>query len=390
MPLGFPGIGGGGGGGTGSGAGDALTTNPLSQFAATTSTQMRGVISDETGTGASVFGTNPSLAGYTLTAAAVVTPTAMASPPTVDVTIPHTTRSVAADETLAYSNAAPTVGTTFILVYTADATNRTITFPASLYSYDQQTTTANTVIAASTSKTLKFVKETSRWVVYGDGVAVTGSGSYVLATSPTLVTPALGTPSAVVLTSATGLPEGGLSMTDITTNNVSTSKHGFAPKLDNNAAHYLDGTGAYSTPAGGGVAYKTLVYRDTTSDVTLTNQASAQAFFDSNSRERRKTDLTSFTSCRLIINVLTGSASANSPRIRLMYKTTDSTTIGTYSVIGTGATECACSLTTANIIDSGWITLTALAKADVFLALDMIGGDGVADPEVNWMYAEFK
>lgn len=34
----------------------------------------------------------------------------------------------------------------------------------------------------------------------------TGSGSLVFATSPTLVTPALGTPSSVVLTSATGLP----------------------------------------------------------------------------------------------------------------------------------------------------------------------------------------
>lgn len=36
--------------------------------------------------------------------------------------------------------------------------------------------------------------------------AVTGSGSVVLATSPTLVTPALGTPSAVTLTNATGFP----------------------------------------------------------------------------------------------------------------------------------------------------------------------------------------
>lgn len=46
----------------------------------------------------------------------------------------------------------------------------------------------------------------------GTGVAtalaanVTGSGGIVLATSPTLVTPALGTPSAAVLTNATGLP----------------------------------------------------------------------------------------------------------------------------------------------------------------------------------------
>jgi len=38
----------------------------------------------------------------------------------------------------------------------------------------------------------------------------TGSGNPVLATSPTLVTPALGTPSALVLTNATGLPTAGL------------------------------------------------------------------------------------------------------------------------------------------------------------------------------------
>jgi hypothetical protein len=43
-----------------------------------------------------------------------------------------------------------------------------------------------------------------------------------------------------------------ITTTDVTTNNVSTSKHGWAPKGDANAAHYLDGTGAYSTPAGSG------------------------------------------------------------------------------------------------------------------------------------------
>jgi len=43
-------------------AGDALTSNPLSQFAATTSAQLAGVISDETGSGLLVFGTSPTLA----------------------------------------------------------------------------------------------------------------------------------------------------------------------------------------------------------------------------------------------------------------------------------------------------------------------------------------
>lgn len=44
-----------------SGSGDALTSNPLSQFAATTSSQLAGVISDETGSGALVFATSPTL-----------------------------------------------------------------------------------------------------------------------------------------------------------------------------------------------------------------------------------------------------------------------------------------------------------------------------------------
>lgn len=43
-----------------------------------------------------------------------------------------------------------------------------------------------------------------------------------------------------------------LSVTDVIGNNVSTAAHGFAPKLPNDATKFLDGTGVYSTPAGGG------------------------------------------------------------------------------------------------------------------------------------------
>ena len=54
----------------------------------------------------------------------------------------------------------------------------------------------------------------------------TGSGALVFATSPTLVTPALGTPTSAVLTNATGLPNAGLVNSSITINGSSVSLGG--------------------------------------------------------------------------------------------------------------------------------------------------------------------
>ncbi len=58
-------------------------------------------------------------------------------------------------------------------------------------------------------------------------------------------------PMSLYTSGAVKTRESDLSLSDITTNNVSTSAHGFAPKGPNDATKYLDGTGAYSTPAGG-------------------------------------------------------------------------------------------------------------------------------------------
>jgi hypothetical protein len=48
------------------------------------------------------------------------------------------------------------------------------------------------------------------------------------------------------------IKESYLYLTDNTTWDVSTSQHGFVPKAPNDATKYLDGTGAYSVPSGGG------------------------------------------------------------------------------------------------------------------------------------------
>jgi hypothetical protein len=83
----------------------------------------------------------------------------------------------------ANTNIAGTLGVTGVATFSA----------APIYS----SLTASSAVATDASKALVSVTNT-------------GTGNNVLATSPTLVTPALGTPSALVLTNATGLPQAGL------------------------------------------------------------------------------------------------------------------------------------------------------------------------------------
>ncbi len=52
-------------------AGAAVTSGTLAQFAATTSDELRGVLSDETGTGSAVFGTSPTIVTPTISGAIV-------------------------------------------------------------------------------------------------------------------------------------------------------------------------------------------------------------------------------------------------------------------------------------------------------------------------------
>lgn len=120
--------------------------NPLSQFASTTSAQLAGVISDETGSGALVFGTSPTL----------VTP------------------NLGTPSTLVGTNI---TGTATGLTAGNVTTNANLTGPI--------TSVGNATSVA----------------------AQTGTGTtFVMNTSPTLVTPLLGTPTSGTLTNCTSLP----------------------------------------------------------------------------------------------------------------------------------------------------------------------------------------
>jgi hypothetical protein len=149
-------------------AGDAATSDPLSQFAATTSSQLLGVISDETGTGSLVFNTSPTL----------VTP-ALGTP--------------------ASGVATNLTGTAASLTAGSVTTNANLT--------GHITSTGNAAVLGSFTSAQLATALTDE----------TGSGVAVFATSPSLVTPALGTPASGVMTNATGTAAG-LTAGNVTTN----------------------------------------------------------------------------------------------------------------------------------------------------------------------------
>lgn len=129
-------------------------------------------------------------------------------------------------------------------------------------------------------------------------------------------------------------------------------------------------------------------YGDTGANLTLTNQSNAENFLAAVSRAVTLLDLTTYTQVRLVTRVQTGSASANSPRLRLRYRISFSTTVGDYSDIGTS--EVSTSLTSTGVIDSGWVSLATGAKADVYVTVTQIGGDGAADPVIGFVNTYFR
>ena len=53
----------------------------------------------------------------------------------------------------------------------------------------------------------------------------------------------------------TSITEAKLAFVDVTTRDASTTAHGLLRKLSGTATEYLDGSGAWTTPAGGGDSY---------------------------------------------------------------------------------------------------------------------------------------
>jgi len=164
-----------------------LGSNVATFLATPTSNNLASALTNETGTGAAVFGTSPTISS-------------------------------------------PTITTTMNLPSVTSFPGGATTGDVVIVTNDSATGACD---AASGSFTSLCRYNGSAWVKLGDGTGSggsltagdintslkiativtdeTGTGALVFATSPTLVTPNLGTPSALTLTNATGLPTAGLS-----------------------------------------------------------------------------------------------------------------------------------------------------------------------------------
>lgn len=126
-----------------------------------------------------------------------------------------------------------------------------------------------------------------------------------------------------------------------------------------------------------------------TTALTLTDQLQAAAFLANSSTHIHRVDLTHMAQVRVVGRVTSlGGGSANNPRLVLKYRTAFSTTVGDYADIGTS--EVAMLINATGVNASGWVDLAAGAKADVFVAMTSIGGDGVADPVVGHLQAQYR
>ncbi len=167
---------------------------------------------------------------------------------------------------------------------------------------------------------------------------------------------------------------------DITSGTVATDRLGSGTA---DATTYLTGAQTYVRQL------MTIPFHsDGTGPIVLTNQANSTQFLGNSDSNIAKLDLTRFTQVRMTSRVTAGSASANSPKLTLKYSTTYTTTASSYVNIGTSAVEV--SLTTATLVDTGWIDLDSSAKAEVYVTIIQTGGDGAADPRVGITHAHFR
>jgi hypothetical protein len=191
------------------------------------SANLAAALTDETGTGAAVFATSPNLVTPSLgvATASSINKVAITAPATAaTLTLPDgvtLTGPAASGTAMTLGNAetvtgAKTFGSAGAVgrLKVAGTTSGSTTLDATAAASGTLTLPAATDTLVGKATTDTFTNKTFDTAATGNSFSInglaasanTGTGSVVRATSPVLVTPALGTPSSGTLTNATGLP----------------------------------------------------------------------------------------------------------------------------------------------------------------------------------------
>jgi hypothetical protein len=335
--------------GDGGGSGDAKTSDPLSQFAATTSAQLAGVISNETGSGLLVFGTSP-----TLITPALGTPSAL-----VGTNISGTASSFTASNVTTNANLTghvTSVGNAAVLGSFTSAqlktalTNETgsgaacfaesptlvtpaLGTPASgaltncSFPTLNQSTTGNAATVTTNANLTGHVTSVGNAAVLGSFTSAqlataltneTGSGAAVFAESPTLVTPELGTPASGVATNLSGTAAS-LTAGTVTTNANLTghiTSSGNAAVLGSFTSAQL--ATALTNETGSGAAVfgtaPTLVGLTATGDITMTAKSVNDAVHSEAAHATTSDIWTGGSTCLLTGSVVTFTDVADAPQ----------------------------------------------------------------------------
>lgn len=121
----------------------------------------------------------------------------------IDVTKAYNTKSISADSTFTFSGTPGTTNQWFgMFVTNTDGSAHTLTIPSS-FSIARAGAITSVIIPANGKLMLVWNYDGSVYNLYGDPPLVSGTGSFALTTSPTFVTPVLGTPTSGNLSACT-------------------------------------------------------------------------------------------------------------------------------------------------------------------------------------------